>query len=37
MGLNKEEFLALENKARELRKLTVDTVMGAGGGHIGGA
>ena len=37
MGLNKEEFLALENKARELRKLTVDTVMWAGGGHIGGA
>lgn len=37
MGLTKEEYLALENKARELRKLTIDTVMWANGGHIGGA
>ncbi len=37
MGLTKEEFLELENKARELRKLVVDTVVWAGSGHIGGS
>lgn len=37
MALTKEEFTALEEKARDLRKLTVNTVMWAGGGHIGGA
>lgn len=37
MALTKEEFVALEDKARELRKLTVETVMWAGGGHVGGA
>jgi len=37
MPLSNEEYLALENKARELRKLTVDTVMWANGGHIGGS
>lgn len=37
MPLSDEEFLTLENKARELRKLTIDTVKWANGGHIGGA
>lgn len=37
MALTNEEYLTLENKARELRKLTVDTVKAASGGHIGGA
>ncbi len=37
MGLSKEEFLELENKARELRKLVVDTVVWAGSGHVGGS
>jgi len=37
MPLSKEEYLALEDKARELRKLTIDTVMWANGGHIGGS
>ncbi len=37
MPLTNEEYLALEKKARELRKLTIDTVMWANGGHIGGA
>ena len=37
MPLSKDEYLALENKARELRKLTIDTVMWANGGHIGGS
>lgn len=37
MALTSEEFLTLENKARELRKLTIDTVKAASGGHIGGA
>ncbi len=37
MSLTSEELLALENKSRELRKLTVDTVKWAAGGHIGGS
>lgn len=37
MSLTKDEYLALEDKARELRKLTIDTVKWANGGHIGGA
>ena len=37
MSLTKEEFETLEDKACELRKLTVDTVKWASGGHIGGA
>lgn len=37
MPLTKDEYLALEDKARELRKLTVDTVKWANGGHIGGS
>lgn len=37
MPLSKEEFVALEDKARELRKLTIDTVKWASGGHIGGS
>ncbi|MGP1586720.1 MAG: transketolase [Treponemataceae bacterium] len=37
MSLTKEEFVALEHKAEELRKLTVDTVKWANGGHIGGS
>lgn len=37
MALTKEEFDKLEDKARQLRKLTVQTVFWSGGGHIGGA
>jgi transketolase len=37
MPLAKEERLRLEEKAHELRKLTVETVAWAGSGHIGGA
>lgn len=37
MALTREEFTTLENKARELRKLTVQTVVWAGSGHIGGS
>jgi transketolase len=37
MPLTKDERLALEEKAHELRKLTVETVVWAGSGHIGGA
>lgn len=36
MALTKTEWLALEKKAYELRKLTLDTVGWAGSGHIGG-
>ncbi len=36
MALTKEEWLALEKKADELRRLTVDTTYWAGSGHIGG-
>lgn len=37
MPLTDKELLELENKACELRCLTVDTVAWAGSGHIGGA
>lgn len=37
MVLTKDEHIRLEEKARELRKLTVQTVMWAGGGHVGGS
>ncbi|MBN2652910.1 MAG: transketolase [Spirochaetales bacterium] len=37
MGISEQDFNMLEDKARELRKLTVQTVSWAGGGHIGGA
>ena len=37
MGLNLEELRCLEAKANELRHMTVDTVLHAGSGHIGGA
>lgn len=37
MPLSKVELIDLENKAHEVRKLCVDTVAWAGGGHIGGA
>ena len=37
MGLDKEEYLRLEQKARDLRKLVIDTVVWAGSGHVGGA
>ncbi len=37
MPLTQEEFLQLEQKARELRKLTIDTVVWAGSGHVGGS
>lgn len=36
MPLSKEEWLALEKKADELRRLTLDTTYWAGSGHIGG-
>ena len=36
MSLTKQEWLALEKKAHELRMLTLETVMWAGSGHIGG-
>ena len=35
-NLSKKEWLALENKAYELRKLCLQTTMWAGSGHIGG-
>ncbi len=37
MPLTREERLGLEKKAHELRRLTLDTVVWAGSGHIGGA
>src|SRR5690554_5558333 len=37
MALGKEEQRRLEAKANELRHITVDTVLHAGSGHIGGA
>ena len=37
MPLQKDEFLMLENKARDLRKLLIDTVVWAGSGHVGGS
>ncbi|MCC8022188.1 MAG: transketolase [Clostridiales bacterium] len=36
MALDKQEWLALEEKAAQLRNLTTDTVFWAGSGHIGG-
>ncbi|MCL2195056.1 MAG: transketolase [Oscillospiraceae bacterium] len=36
MALTKQEWVALENKAHELRKLCLDTTFWAGSGHIGG-
>ncbi len=36
MPLSKKEWLALEEKAYELRKLTLDTTKWAGSAHIGG-
>lgn len=36
MPLSKQEWLALEKKALELRKLTVQTTLWAGSAHIGG-
>ncbi len=36
MPLKKAEWLALEKKADELRRLTLDTTYWAGSGHIGG-
>ena len=37
MGLEREEYLRLDNKARELRKLIINTVVWAGSGHVGGS
>ena len=37
MPLTREEKLRLEQKAHELRKLCLETVVWAGSGHIGGA
>jgi len=37
MKLSSEEILFLEEKAREMRLLTLDTTFWAKGGHIGGA
>ena len=36
MPLSKQEWLALEKKAHELRRLCLDTAYWAGSGHIGG-
>ena len=36
MSLTKQEWLALEKKAHELRNLCLDTTYWAGSGHIGG-
>ncbi|MDC7233287.1 MAG: transketolase [Spirochaetales bacterium] len=37
MPLQKEEYLRLEQKARDLRKLIINTVVWAGSGHVGGS
>lgn len=37
MPLDKEEFLRLDQKARDLRKLIINTVVWAGSGHVGGS
>jgi transketolase len=37
MALTEQEFLDLEDKARDLRHLIIDTVQWAGGAHVGGA
>jgi len=36
LALTKQEWLALEKKAHELRRLCLDTTFWAGSGHIGG-
>ncbi|MBQ6264674.1 MAG: transketolase [Clostridia bacterium] len=36
MALSKQEWLALEKKAHELRHLTLQTTVWAGSGHLGG-
>ena len=36
MALSKQEWLALEKKANDLRNLCLDTTYWAGSGHIGG-
>ncbi len=36
MPINKTEWLALETKANDLRKLLLQTTVDAGSGHIGG-
>lgn len=37
MGLSEQEITALKEKAREIRRKTVQTLVWSGGGHIGGA
>lgn len=37
MPLEKEDYLRLEQKARDLRKLIINTVVWAGSGHVGGS
>lgn len=37
MALTKKEWVALENKAADLRELCLDTVKWAGSGHMGGS
>ena len=37
MALDQAEWKRLEDKASELRKLTLQTVIWAGSGHIGGS
>ncbi|HSW09500.1 MAG TPA: transketolase [Bacillota bacterium] len=37
MGLTDSEVAALKRKARQLRRKTIETVVWAGGGHLGGA
>ena len=37
MALTEDKFAALTEKAREIRRKTIETVVWAGGGHAGGA
>ena len=37
MSLSEKEFLELDEKAREMRHLILDTVQWAGGAHVGGS
>lgn len=37
MALTKQEWVALENKAADLRSLCADTIFWAGSGHLGGS